>query len=73
MDEYTRGWEEPYLRDMDRTIPHSNSLEGMHDMQDDYEMTNIISRPKYPESREAYGVYTTNEEKWQPTSCSNCY
>ena len=52
MDEYTRGWEEPYLRDMDRTIPHSNSLEGMHDMQDDYEMTNIISRPKYPEAIE---------------------
>ena len=45
---------------------------GEH-MQDDYEMTHFMSRSKYPESMETYGLYTTNEDKWKPASCSNCY
>ena len=58
---------------MERTRPHSNAWEGMHYMQDDYEMAHIMSKLEYPKSREVYAVYTTNEDKWQPTYYTNCF
>ena len=58
---------------MDRTRPHSNAWEDMHYMQEDYEMTHFMSKSEYLEGRETYGLYTTNEDKWQPRLYSNCY
>ena len=72
-DEPTRGWEEPYYQDMSISQHYSSSWENPYYAQDDYEMAHIMSISEYFESREAYNAYTTNEDKWQPTHCPNCF
>ena len=58
---------------MERIRLHSNAWEYMHYMQEDYEMAHFMSISEYLEDDKTDGVYSTNEGKWLPTSCSNCY
>ena len=71
MNEPVRGWEEPYCQDMNISQSYSNSSENPYYAQEDYEMEDqlelLTRRIEELENREAYGVYTINEDEWMPT------